>query len=151
MSEYLIGAGAVLAAGPESSLTRASLHAQTDPHVAANIGAAVIDFEASVPDELSRIVIVAAGWSGIRFETEIVRPLLARRECTAADVMVELARATASRAVHLFARWLPDAAMDAVLSAAGIEVICHPVEAIRQAALVSGQRYSRWPASLRAA
>jgi hypothetical protein len=151
MSEYLIGAGAVLAAGPESSLTRASLHAQTDPHVAANIGAAVIDFEASDPEELSRIVIVAAGWSGSQFEAEIVRPLLARRECTAAEVMIELARATGSSAVHLFARWLPDAVMGAVLAKAGVELVCHPVEAIRQAALISGQRFSRWPAHLRAA
>jgi hypothetical protein len=151
MSEYLIGAGAVLAAGPESSLTRAVLHAQTDPHVAANIGAAVIDFEASGLDDLSRIVIVAAGWSGARFEREIVRPLLARRECTAAQVMVELARATGSSAVHLFAHWLPDAAMAAALGAAGVGIVCHPVESIRQAALVSGQRFSRWPAALRAA
>jgi hypothetical protein len=151
MSEYLIGAGAVLAAGPESSITRAALHAQTDPHLAANVGAAVIDFEASVPEELSRIVIVAAGWSGSRFEAEIVRPLLARRECSAADVMVVLAQATGSGRVHLFARWLPDAAMDAVLEAAGVEVICHSVETIRQAALISGQRFSRWPATLRAA
>jgi hypothetical protein len=151
MSEYLIGAGAVLAAGPESSLTRASLHAQTDPHVAANIGAAVIDFEASDPEELSRIVIVAAGWSGSRFEAEIVRPLLARRECTAAEVMIELAQATGSSVVHLFARWLPDAVMGAVLAKAGVELVCHPVESIRQAALISGQRFSRWPAQLRAA
>jgi hypothetical protein len=151
MSEYLIGAGAVLAAGPESSITRAVLHAQTDPHLAANVGAAVIDFEASSCDDLSRIVIVAAGWSGARFEAEVVRPLLARRECTAAGVMIELARATGSSVVHLFARWLPDGPMADAVAAAGIELVCHPVESIRQAALVSGQRLSHWPVPMRAA
>ncbi|MEO6836418.1 MAG: hypothetical protein ABI231_11000 [Candidatus Tumulicola sp.] len=151
MDEYLIGAGAVVTAGPESSIARATLHAQTDPHLAGAVEAAVIDFEAANPAELSRIVIVAAGWSGSRFEAGVVRSLLARRECTLVDVMAVLARATGTTEVHLFARWLPDAAMVTDLTGAGIRVVAHPLDSIAQAALVSGQRFTRWRSSLRAA
>lgn len=151
MDEFLIGAGAVLTAGPESSIAGATLHAQTDPHLAAQVEAAVIDFEAAHPSELSRIVIVAAGWSGPRFQAEVVRSLLARRECTLVDVMALLAEATGTVEVHLFARWLPDAAMSGELAAAGIRVIAHPLESIGQAALVSGQRFSRWRSPFKAA
>ncbi len=151
MGEFLIGAGAVLTAGPESSIAGATLHAQADPHLAAQVEAAVIDFEAVLPTELSRIVIVAAGWGGSRFHAEIIRPLLASGECTLVDVMGLLGRATGAAEIHLFARWLPDAAMSAELASAGIRVVAHPLETIGQAALVSGQRFSRWRSPFRAA
>jgi hypothetical protein len=151
MDEYLIGAGAVLTAGPRSSIAGATLHAQTVPHLAAEVEAAVIDFEASHSAELSRVVIVAAGWGGSRFSASVIRPLLARRECTLADVMGVLAHATKAREVHLFARWSPDAALAADLAAAGIQLVTHPLESIEQAALVSGQRFSRWQSPFRAA
>jgi hypothetical protein len=151
MNEYLIGAGAVLTAGPEASIAGATLHAQTDPLLAARVQAAAIDFEASHPDELSRIVIVAAGWCGSRFQAEVIRPLLSRRECTLADVLAELAGAAGTSEVHLFARWLPDPATTQALRAKGITVVAHPLEAIGQAALVSGMRISRWRSPFRAA
>jgi hypothetical protein len=151
MDEFLIGAGAVLTAGREASIAGATLHAQTDPRLAAAVSAAVIDFEAADPSELSRIVLVAAGWCASRFQDEVVRSLLARGECSLVEVMGVLARAIGTTEVHLFARWLPDAAMSAELSAAGLRLIAHPLESIDQAALVSGQRFSRWCPRSRAA
>lgn len=151
MSEYLIGAGAVLTAGPQSSISGATLHAQTDSRLAATVGAALIDFEAAHPDELSRIVIMAAGWAAGRFKDEVIEPLLARRECTLVEVVRVLCDAIGLREVHLFARWLPDAAMSAALREAGIELVAHPLESINQAALITGQRISRWRAPFRAA
>jgi hypothetical protein len=151
MDEYLIGAGAVLTAGPQSSINGATLHAQTDPHLAARVEAAVIDFEAAHPAELSRIVIVAAGWGSSRFAASVVRPLLAQSECTLADVIGLLADATGTREVHLFARWAPEAATSAALTAAGIRLVTHPLESIQQAALVSGHRLTRWRSPFRAA
>ncbi|MGA8533201.1 MAG: hypothetical protein WB615_03715 [Candidatus Tumulicola sp.] len=151
MDEYLIGAGAVLTAGPHSSIAGATLHAQTDPLLAANVRAAVIDFEAPHSSELSRVLIVAPGWATPRFASAVVQPLLALGECTLAGVMGLLARATGTREVHLFARWAPDAAMSAELNAAGIRLVTHPLESIEQAALVSGQRFSRWRSPFRAA
>lgn len=151
MSEYLIGAGAVLTAGAAASITGATLHAQTDSPAAGEIRAAVIDFEAGSPRDLSRIVIVAAGWSPNRFESEVIQPLLARGECTLADVMERLALATDARELHLFARWLPEMNLAAVLQRKGISLVGHPIEAIEQAALVCGQRLNRWRAPFRAA
>ncbi len=151
MDEYLIGAGAVLTAAPQSSISGATLHAQTDPHLAARVKAAVIDFEATHPAELSRIVIVAAGWGSSRFAADVVRPLLAQSECTLADVMGLLAGATGAQEVHLFARWAPEAATSSALRAAGIRLVSHPLESIQQAALVSGQRLTRWRSPFRAA
>jgi hypothetical protein len=151
MDEYLIGAAAVLTAGPQSSIAAASLHAQTDPHLAAGVEAAVIDFEAADPAELSRIVIVAAGWGGARFSADVVRPLLAQGDCTLGDVMRVLAQATGAREVHVFARWAPNPQLLRQLGAAGIRLVTHPLDSIAQAALVSGQRFSRWRAPFRAA
>jgi hypothetical protein len=33
----------------------------------------------------------------------------------------------------------------------GVRLVAHPLEAIEQAALVTGQRFSRWQSALRAA
>jgi hypothetical protein len=151
MNDYLIGAAAVLTAGSHASITAASLHAQTDPHLAACVKAAVIDFEATDAAELSRIVIVAAGWGGSSFGASILRPLLARHECNLADVMRVLARATGTHEIHLFARWSPDSATSFDLAAAGVRLVTHPLETIEQAALISGQRFSRWRSPFRAA
>jgi len=151
MSEYLIGAGAVLTAGAAASITGATLHAQTDSPAADEIRAAVIDFEAGSPHELSRIVLVAAGWSPSRFESAVIQPLLGRGECTLADVMERLAAATDARELHLFARWMPDTNLAAALREKGVALVGHPIEAIEQAALVSGQRLNRWRSPFRAA
>jgi len=151
MNEYLIGAGALLTAGPAASIAGATLHAQTDPSLAGQVEAAVIDFEAGKCSELSQIVIIATGWCCARFEAEVVKPLLARGECTLADVMEQLERATGARELHLFARWLPDQALSEALHERGLRVVAHPLEVIGAAALVSGQRLSRWRSAFRAA
>lgn len=144
MDEYLIGAGALLTAGPEASIARATIHAQTDPFLAAGVKAAVIDFESGSPADLSRIVIMLAGWNAMQFRDSVVEPLLSRRECSLTDVVNLLASAGETREVHLFARWAPDGDLAAGAHAAGVRLVSHPLESIEQAALVSGQRWSRW-------
>jgi hypothetical protein len=151
MDEYFIGAGALLTAGPEATITAATLHAQTQLGLAGSVEAALIDFEASEMAEVSRVLIVAAGWSGMRFQAEVIEMLLARRECTLADVISTLAEATGVRVVHTFAHWVPDQATIALLAQQGVCVLAHPLEAIGQAALVSGQRLERWRPPVRAA
>lgn len=151
MKEYLIGAGAVLTAGPSASIAQATLHAETDGHLAAGIRAAMVDFEGGSPEDVSQVVILASGWRSSQFQHDVVGPLLAHGECTLADVLGILAGATGSAEVHLFARWLPDEAMRAGLASQGVRVVAHPLDAIGQAALVSGQRLSRWRSPFRAA
>jgi hypothetical protein len=151
MKEYLIGAGAVLTAGASASIAGAALHAETEGHLAAGVSAAMVDFEGGSSEELSQVVIVAAGWRSSRFDSEVVRPLLARGECTLVDVLAVLAGATQAAEVHLFARWLPDDAMRMGLASRGVSVVAHPLDAIGQAALISGQRVARWRAPFRAA
>lgn len=151
MNDYVIGAGAILTAGPKASIAAAALHAQTESSLAPAVKAAVVDFESSSLDDLSRLIVLAPGWNASRVRREIVAPLIARNECTLADVLSTLALACGSAEVHLFARWLPDETMMDTLGRNGVAVVSHPLEAIRQAALVSGQTYSRWPTPLRAA
>lgn len=151
MDEYLIGAGALLTAGPEASIAPATLHAQTDPLLVRAVKAAVIDFESAGPAELSRIVIMVAGWGRGRFREAVVEQLLAARECSLSDVIGQLGRGAGTSEVHLFARWSPEAGMLGEIAAAGIRLVVHPIESIEQAALVSGQRFSRWRSPVRAA
>lgn len=151
MDDYLIGAGALLTAGPESSITGATLHAQTDRHLAETVKAAIIDFESAHPAELSRIIAMISGSSRGYFREAVVEPLLERRECSLAEVIRRLGEAAGTREVHVFARWSPDTQMDAELAAAGVAIVIHPLESIEQAALVCGQRVSRWRSGLRAA
>lgn len=151
MDEYLIGAGALLTAGPEGSITAATLHAQMDPSLAGRVEAALVDFEGGQLAEVSRLLIIAAGWSGPRFRTAVVRKLLAQRQCELADVILSLAEATGAGDVHLFARWQPDEATTARLGEQGVSIVAHPLEAIGQAALVCGQRLERWRPPVRAA
>lgn len=149
MDEYFIGAGALLTAGPAATIAGATLHAQ--PKLPGQVEAALIDFEATQVGELSRILIVAAGWSAARFRTEVTGRLLAQRECALADIIVTLAEATGVPDVHIFAHWLLDGATDARLAERGVRALMHPLEAVGRAALVSGQRLERWPASVLAA
>ena len=151
MNDYLIGSGAMLTAGPAASIAGATLHAQTDPALAASVRAALVDFESASPAELSRIVIVGTGWTNARVRAEWIAPLLQREACTLADVMELAAKSTGATELHLFARWLPDEVLAATLRRSGVTIVAHPLEAIRQAALISGQSYMRWPAPLRAA
>ncbi|HTX56690.1 MAG TPA: hypothetical protein VMD47_06270 [Candidatus Acidoferrales bacterium] len=151
MIEYVIGSGAILTAGPTASIAGATLHAQTDAAIAATVRAALVDFEAGSLDDLTQLVVVAAGWNGARVKRELVDPLVARGSCTVAEVVAMVARASQTSEVHLFARWLPDEALTAALADHGVTLVAHPLESIRAAALISGQRYSRWPTPLRAA
>ncbi|MBV8499819.1 MAG: hypothetical protein JO003_11260 [Candidatus Eremiobacteraeota bacterium] len=144
MDEYFIGAGALITAGPSGSIAGAALHAETEAGLAERVKAALIDFEATQPGELSRVLVVAAGWTVSRFRSEVVTRLLAERECTLADLMAVLAEATGTNEVHLFARWQPDAETSARLGERGVCVVSHPLETIGQAALITGQRVGRW-------
>ncbi len=150
MDEYFIGAGALLTAGTEASVARATLHAQPAPGLAGQVEAALVDFEAASLSEVSRILLVAAGWDGARFQAEVVRRLIAQRECALPDVIATLAEATGAGEVHLFAHWRPDENF-ASLAERGIRLVTHPLEALGQAALVSGKRLERWKSPGRAA
>ncbi|MBV9720080.1 MAG: hypothetical protein JOZ77_12230 [Candidatus Eremiobacteraeota bacterium] len=151
MEEYFIGAGALLTAGPAASIAAATLHAQTEPVLASQIAAAVVDFEATDVGEISRLLVVAAGWSAGRFQAEVTTRLLDQRECGLGDVIAVLAEATGSREVHIFAHWCPDLATTASLARAGVRLIAHPLEAIGRAALVSGNRLAHWRPPVQAA
>jgi hypothetical protein len=151
MDEYFIGAGALLTAGPQASIASATLHAQMEPGLAGKVAAAVVDFESIRQSEISRLLVVAGGWTGGRFQVEVVRRLMERRDCALADVMAILAEATGTTEIHLFARWPPDEETLGRLSTSGIRLCAHPLEAIGQAALVSGQRVARWRPPVRAA
>ncbi len=151
MNDYVIGSGAVLTAGPNASIAAATLHAQTDAAIASGVRAALVDFESRSSSELSKLVVLATGWNGARVKSELVAPLLGRGECTLADVIALLAQAAQTAEVHLFARWLPDEVLTAALRRDGVTLVVHPIESIRQAALICGQQYIRWPSPLRAA
>lgn len=145
MDEFFIGAGALLTAGEEASIRGATLHARPENGLAGQVEAALIDFEAARLGEVSRLLVVAAGWSAGRFRSEVVGRLLGQRDCSLSDVICILAQATATDEVHLFAHWEPDEATLTELQRRGIRVTAHALEAIGQAALVSGQRMERWP------
>jgi len=151
MDEYLIGAGAILTAGPTATIRGATLHAQAEPALARQVRAALIDFESASADELSRVLVVAAGWGGSRFQAEVITPLVERRECALADVLVTLALAVGTDEVHIFARWMPDGQTAEALARSGIRLVSHPLDAIGQASLVTGQRIQRWRPPVRAA
>jgi hypothetical protein len=144
MNDYLIGSGAVVTAGPSATITSATLHAQTDPALALQAKAVVVDFEGTAAHEITSLVAIGKGWTPARVTSRLIEPLLAAGECSLADLLALLATAAQASELHLFARWMPDELTTTVLRRAGIEVIVHPLEAIRQAALISGQRYSRW-------
>ncbi|HYL26869.1 MAG TPA: hypothetical protein VEW74_03480 [Candidatus Nitrosotalea sp.] len=151
MDEYFIGAGALLTAGERASVVGATLHAQPDPGLARGVKAALVDFESTELAEISRLLIVAAGWSVPRFRDEVAQRLLDQGECLLADVIGTLAEAVVTKEVHIFAHWRPDAATVAALAERGIGLVVHPLEAIGPAALVSGQRLARWRRPGRAA
>jgi hypothetical protein len=151
MEEYVIGAGALLTAEPNASVAGATLHAQTDPAVASKAKAILVDFESPRVEDLSKIVIVVSGWNRQRFELAVIAPLRTRFQVTLAEILTAAATAAHAEELHLFTRWLPDEPLAAAVESAGITLVSHPLEAIRQAALISGQTYQYWKAPLRAA
>lgn len=144
--DYIIGAGAILETGESGSITPATLHAQVDPALAEQVKAAAVDFEGTSAQNLKRLLVVAQGWDGARFSSRVTQKLRATATCMLADVFATLAAEMQVKEVHLFAHWLPDEATYGQLAAAGIALVVHPLESIRAAALVAGQRCRRYAA-----
>ncbi len=144
--DYIIGAGSILETGESGSITPATLHADVDRALAERVQVAAVDFEGTSPETMQRLLVVAQGWNAARFRSEVSGKLRERRTCSLADVLATLAQRANAAEVHLFAHWLPDSQTCAVLGAQGIAVVCHPLESIRAASLVAGQRCRRWAA-----
>jgi len=144
--DYIIGAGAILETGDSGTITPATLHANVDAALAQRVHAAAVDFEGTSAASMRRLLILAQGWNGAQFRSAVSDRLREQRECTLADVLMALAEQTQSDEVHLFAHWLPDDATCATLAQRGIAIISHPLESIRAASLVAGQRLRRWAA-----
>lgn len=144
MSEYIIGAGAVLTAGDNAKITPAALHAEVGDGVAAIARAVAVDFEGTSEARLQRLVVVGQGWNRSAFQREVTVPLAATRECSLADVLIALAEATGQAEVHLFAHWMPSVPTLEALQQHGIGLVLHPVEAIERASLVEEQCFRRW-------
>ncbi len=144
--DYIIGAGAILETGEAGSITPATLHADVERPLAERVRAAAVDFEGTSIDAMRRLLIVAAGWNGAQFRESVSERLRDRRSCSLADVLRTLASQTETDEVHLFAHWLPDEGTCAALASSGVSLVVHPLESIRAASLVAGQRCRRWGA-----
>jgi hypothetical protein len=94
---------------------------------------------------MRRLLVIAQGWNGAQFRA-VGECLRRRRECTLADVLRTLAAQAQVPEVHLFAHWLPDEQTCEALARSGIALVAHPLETIRAASLVAGQRLRRWAA-----
>lgn len=145
--EYIIGAGAILESGETGSITPATLHAQVDAALAERVRVAAIDFDATSPERLKRLLVLTQGWNSTQFREAVTQPLRSRDECSLADVLRTLARAAGASEVHLFAHWLPDEATCADLERDAISVVCHPLESIHAASVVHGQHRELWRAA----
>jgi hypothetical protein len=144
--EYMIGAGAILESGEAAKVTPAMLHARVDPALAKSVRAAAVDFEGSSPESLRRLLVLVAGWNAGQFRSAVSDKLIERGTCSLADVLLMVAEAAKAPEVHLFAHWLPDDATYQALAERGIGLVAYPLEAIESAAVVAGQRHTRWKA-----
>ena len=144
--EYMIGAGAILETGEAAKVTPAMLHARVDPALARSVRAAAIDFEGSSSESLRRLLVLVSGWNAGEFRSAVSDRLIERGTCSLADVLSTVADAAGVREVHLFSHWLPDEATHRALTERGIGVVAYPLEAIESAAVVAGQRHTRWKA-----
>ncbi|MFN2449453.1 MAG: hypothetical protein ABR508_06650, partial [Candidatus Baltobacteraceae bacterium] len=77
------------------------------------------------------------------FRESVEAPLRAQGDCSLADVLTTLAAAAGCAEVHVFSHWLPDEATCAQVRTAGVALVAHPLETIREASVVSGQRRRR--------
>lgn len=145
--EYMIGAGAILETGESAKVTPAMLHARVDAGLARAVGAAAIDFEGSSPEGLRRLLVLVPGWNASRFRGAVTDALVEQGTCSLADVLQKLAQAAGVAEVHLFSHWLPDEPTCRSLAECGIGLVSYPLETIRTAAVVAGQRHIRWKAS----
>jgi hypothetical protein len=141
--DYIIGAGAILETGDGGSITPATLHAQVDPALAERARVLAVDFEGTRPEAMRRLLILAQGWNAKQFRMGITDGLRAQRECTLADVLLALAQQAGVDEVHLFAHWFPDEGTCAKLDRHGVRILSHPLESIRAASLIAGQRFQR--------
>lgn len=144
--DYIIGAGAILETGESGTITPAALHANVDAALAQRVRVAAVDFEGTSVEAMRRLLIVAQGWNTAQFRTSVSERLRSQRECTLADVLGTLASQAQVEEVHVFAHWLPDEATCAALASQGVALVSHPLESIRAASLVTGQRLRRWAA-----
>lgn len=144
--DYIIGAGAILETGESGTITPATLHADVDRALAQRVRVAAVDFEGTSVQSMQRLLVVAQGWNGARFRTAVSEKLRERRTCTLADVLCTLAAQAQADEVHLFAHWLPDEKTCETLASSGLTLLTHPLESIRAASLVAGQRCRRWGA-----
>lgn len=144
--DYIIGAGAILETGEDGTITPATLHAQVDPALAQRVAVAAVDFEGTSAAGMNRLVVIAQGWNASQFRTAISERLREQRVCSMADVLRTLGEQAHVREVHLFSHWLPDEQTCEALARSGLELVSHPLESIRAASLVAGQRLRRWAA-----
>jgi hypothetical protein len=145
--EYMIGAGAVLETGAAAKATPAMVHARVDAALSRSVGAAAIDFEGSSADSMRRLLVLVPGWNARRFRMSVTDRLVERGTCSLADVLATVAGAAGVSEVHLFSHWLPDDRTCRTLAKRGIGLTAYPLEAIHTAAVVAGQRHTRWKAS----
>lgn len=141
--DYIIGAGAILETGDTGTITPATLHANVDYALSQRARVLAVDFEGTSPQAMQRLLILAQGWNAAQFRTRVTDKLRERRTCTLADVLATLAAQAQATEVHLFAHWLPDQATCTALAELGVRILCHPLESIRAASLVAGQRVRR--------
>ena len=145
--DYIIGAGAILETGEAGTITPATLHANVDYALSQRVRALAVDFEGTSAQAMQRLLILAQGWNATQFRTAVSDQLRNQRTCTLADVLATLAVQAQTDEVHLFAHWFPDEATCTALAGRGIRVLSHPVESIRAASLVAGQRVRRFGAA----
>ncbi len=151
MDEYIIGAGALLARGRQATITRTKVHAEVSARIAARARAIAIDFESTRASDVQRLLIVAAGWPASTFQVSVTGRLLHSGLCGIGDVLQALSDGTGQREVHLFAHWIPGDLLVGALRREGIELIAHPLDEIRRAALIADQAYTRWERPTQAA
>lgn len=135
---------AILEAGDPATITPATLHAQVDPALAAQVQVAAVDFESTTARGMQRFLIVAQGWNAGRFREQVAERLRRQHVCSLADVLGTVAAEAQVREIHLFAHWLADEETHRQLAGLGFTLITHPLECIRAASLVAGQRCRRW-------
>ncbi|MDQ6826460.1 MAG: hypothetical protein M3Z14_04570 [Candidatus Eremiobacteraeota bacterium] len=142
--DYIIGAGAMLTAGGETSIARATLHAQTIDLDARNTKGMVIDFEASRPAELRRLLILGVGLSPQSFHDGVTKRLIGCGCCGLEQVIALLAEGLHTAEIYWCARWSPNDMVLRYLGSRGIKLVVRPLETIARAALVIERSFQTW-------
>lgn len=148
---YIIGAGAMLTAGDQSTIARATLHAQVLDGQAEGSTGVVVDFESGRASELRRLLILGVGLSPQSFHDGVTSRLTGSGDCDLGRVITFLAAGLQTRRIHWFARWTPSEAVLENLKAHGVTLLVRPLEAIARAALVIERSYKTWDGTAEAA